>query len=56
MSHQHYCKVCKIPVAICDGDSCVQDTEEHYCSIHHPDPQHRVEVQPPPNKANRKAI
>lgn len=45
MSHTHHCEVCKQPVAICDGDSCVQEGP-HYCTVHHPDPQFRVEDKP----------
>lgn len=39
MAHTHHCKVCMVPTAICDGP-CVQE-EDHYCSLHHTDPQYR---------------
>lgn len=42
--HSHFCKVCLTQTAVCDGP-CVQE-EDHYCSQHHPDPEHRVEDKP----------
>jgi len=41
MSHYHYCKVCKVPVANCSDDSCKEDpghpnAVQHFCSIHQP--------------------
>ena len=60
MAHQHYCRVCKIPVAVCNDESCFQpdgdgefrhpNAGEHYCSIHHPDPAYRVDPIHPPGK------
>jgi hypothetical protein len=53
MPHYHYCAICKIPVALCSDDSCKEEDSghanvgEHYCSIHHPDPEHHVEPTPP---------
>ncbi len=53
--HYHKCcqelpnkQVCGQTVAVCGGDSCSQDQEKHYCSIHHPDPEFHVEPAPPP--------
>lgn len=48
MPHIHNCKVCNEQVAICAGD-CQQETD-HYCSVHHPDPEHHVEPTPPLTK------
>lgn len=57
MAHTHQCKVCKVPVAICDDVGCHQgkhpetgdlipvDTHD-YCSLHHPDEANRVEDKP----------
>lgn len=45
MSHAHHCKVCGQLVAMCDGDTCAQE-QDHYCSVHHPDPAHHVEDKP----------
>ena len=55
MAHMHYCKVCKIPVANCSNDTCKTNEDhanagEHFCSIHHPDPQFKVEPTPPLKK------
>jgi hypothetical protein len=53
MAHYHYCAVCRIPVANCADESCQQENSEHanagehYCSIHHPDPEYHVAVTPP---------
>jgi len=55
--HYHKCcqelannQVCGQVVAVCGGESCEQDKESHYCSIHHPDPQHHIEPTPPLKK------
>lgn len=52
MPHLHYCKVCNEQVAVCSDDSCLTDEThanavEHYCSVHHPDPEHHVEPTEP---------
>lgn len=51
-AHYHHCEVCKVPVANCSDDACQGEGHpnngKHYCSVHHPDPQFRVEQQPPP--------
>lgn len=39
MSHTHHCKVCNTPMAICDGESCVQEGD-HYCPLHVPKEAH----------------
>jgi len=51
--HYHKCaqelpnnQVCGQVVAVCAGEGCEQE-HDHYCSIHHPDPSHRVEPTPP---------
>lgn len=41
MAHVHHCKVCGVAVASC-ADACQQE-EDHFCSMHHPDPEHHVE-------------
>ena len=63
--HTHHCHVCCIPVATCAGGECsfpdlrpdCDDKEclalshgHHYCSIHHPDPNHHIEPDPPPRR------
>jgi hypothetical protein len=57
MMHYHKCghklannQVCGQIVAVCGGQSCEQDHDEHFCSIHHPDPAHYVPPTPPPKK------
>lgn len=51
MAHSHNCKVCGVEVARCSDDSCLNkehaNAGEHYCSIHHPDPEHHVEPTKP---------
>lgn len=57
MLHYHKCghklpnnQVCGQIVAVCGGESCEQDKQDHWCSIHHPDPAHHIEPTPPPKK------
>lgn len=57
MSHTHHCQVCKIAVAMCSDDACTGDDEhanagEHYCSIHHPEEEHKAVVPPPLSRFN----
>jgi len=46
MAHSHHCKVCNVVTAMCDGP-CVQE-EDHYCSLHTPDPALRHNPAPVP--------
>jgi hypothetical protein len=43
-AHNHFCEVCKQAVAHCSG-AC-QNEGPQFCSVHHPDPAHRVEDKP----------
>lgn len=52
MPHTHHCEVCKIAVAVCSDEACQGDPPEdgqphpnageHYCSIHHPEDEHKI--------------
>jgi hypothetical protein len=44
-AHNHFCEVCKQAVAHCGAGDC-QHPGPHYCSAHHPDPDHRVDDKP----------
>lgn len=44
MAHTHECAICKQIVAHCDGEC--QHQGEQFCSVHHPDPQFKVEDKP----------
>lgn len=52
MAHTHHCEVCQISTAVCTDQACEGEGHanagKHYCSIHHPDPAHRVEQAAPP--------
>lgn len=43
--HVHRCIICQDQVAIC-ADECQHDAKP-FCSLHHPDAEHRVEPTPP---------
>jgi hypothetical protein len=52
--HHHNCKeplpnkqVCGQLVAVVEGQNCADCGGDHRCSIHHADPQFRVEPTPP---------
>lgn len=52
--HYHKCsqtfdngQKCHEIVAACEGGDCAGNDEGHFCSIHHPDPEHHVEPTPP---------
>lgn len=53
-NHEKTGSVCQQIVAAADGLSCAEcegeNKVEHFCSIHHPDPEHHVEPTPPPKK------
>lgn len=42
--HTHFCGTCGAMVAVCTEDC--QHTGPQYCSIHHPDPQFKIEDKP----------
>jgi len=44
MAHTHHCVVCNNVVAVCGDAGCQSD--EGYCTLHHPDPDHHAEDKP----------
>ena len=52
--HVHHCEVCKQQVSACADDACLDPAHpnhgKHYCSMHHPEEEHRVEMQTAPPK------
>lgn len=45
--HTHHCEVCGVAVAACDTPGCDVKDANFFCTLHHPDPQHRKELVQP---------